>query len=381
MAPALLPELFVMIFSYLQKAELKPLRFVGRMFNDLIITFLFDKIYISPQYLNLSVFRNISHSPYHAKHVKELVYDATEFSNDNEEKELGYQQLAMDQEKLISSEEDLSCLCTGLMLMPNIKSVVIMDSWDVGNVDGLISGNSGPLSRTFSSLKFPPLPPWRAGRDESPEVRARSHRVFWALIRALSRGNYKVHELKYSTEDTRYCLPLHIFDQAEADLQHMINVFQHLRRISLALYTYGGRLFREWFFKRGNVARILLAAVNLEALELHFDRNFGVPSRYQHGRLFGKAMTWPRLKHLVLSFVHVGPKDYMDFLSRHRTSLQYVELAFILIVGKEPEEVFSTMRDCLQLERFRIDEKKILEVRHRNGAPSAFIERFVCRAL
>jgi len=48
MAPKLPPEVVVLIFSYLQKAELKPLRFVGREFNDLIIPFLFDKVYISP---------------------------------------------------------------------------------------------------------------------------------------------------------------------------------------------------------------------------------------------------------------------------------------------------------------------------------------------
>ena len=81
MAPKLPPELFHLIFPHLQKADLKPLRFVGRMFNDLIVPFLFDKIYISPQYLNLTVFRHTSESLRLAKHVKELVYDATEFDN------------------------------------------------------------------------------------------------------------------------------------------------------------------------------------------------------------------------------------------------------------------------------------------------------------
>ncbi len=80
MAPKLPPEVVVLIFSYLQKAELKPLRFVGREFNDLIIPFLFDKVYISPQYLNLEVFRNISRNPHLAKHVRELIYDATMFT-------------------------------------------------------------------------------------------------------------------------------------------------------------------------------------------------------------------------------------------------------------------------------------------------------------
>jgi hypothetical protein len=79
MAPKLPPEVVVLIFSYLQKAELKPLRFVGREFNDLIIPFLFDKVYISPQYLNLEVF-GTSLTIRTSQSVRELIYDATMFA-------------------------------------------------------------------------------------------------------------------------------------------------------------------------------------------------------------------------------------------------------------------------------------------------------------
>lgn len=148
MTRKLLPRVFLLIFSHFQKRDLKPLRFVGRMFNDLIIPFLFDRIYISPSYLNLNVFRNISQSSHLAKHVKELVYDATEFSNSVDEQGQPiipgnpsrpsyhrYLQLARDQEGLISLEEDFTHLCAGLGFMPNLVSVVIMNDWDVWTVD------------------------------------------------------------------------------------------------------------------------------------------------------------------------------------------------------------------------------------------------------
>lgn len=371
LTPKLLPEVFLLIFSHLQKCDLKPLRFVGRMFYDLIIPFLYDKIYISPQYLNLAVFRNISQSSHLAKHVKESVYDATEFSNSVDEQGQPivprnpsepsyhlYLQLARDQEELISSEEDFTHLCAGLGLMPNLVSVVVMDAWNVWTTyrSKLLTRVAGPLSRTCDLSVPQPQSPWSAWDDPSPAARTRSHRVFLTLIRALSTRNHKIHQLKYLAEAPGLSLPLHTFDLARADLQHTINVFQHLRKISLPLHTYNSSTLSQSFFQSGNVAQALSAAVNLETLELSFDA-YGTRQVYPLALLFGESTTWPRLKHLFLNYLQVDAQELMDFFQRHCTSLSHLEFAFVTFRGKNWEELYNAMQDCLRLERTGTDEQ------------------------
>jgi len=403
MAPTLLPEVFLIIFSYFQKADLKPSRLVGRMFNDLIIPFLFDKIYISPQYLNLAVFRSISQSPHLAKHVKELVYDATEFTNDMDEATYdfeivlqagrsrqptvpciqsdtgyrSYQQFAMDQEKLISSEEDFTHLCTGLRLMPNITRVVVKDFWDVENVDGLISGVPGPLSRACNFLMLQPNSPWTPPSNPSRTARARSHRVFLTLNRALSTGNYKIHNLTYSAKEARFCLPLHTFCLSETDLQHTVNVFQHLRKITFSLCIHRGRVSKRSF---GNLAQALSAAVKLEALDLGFG-TYGERTQNPLPLLFGEETTWQCLKHLVLRDLRVDAGELMNFFRRHRTSLRHIELSSVRIRGRFWEEVYDSMQDCLHLVRFGTEEPIYFDLEDGHGVEATLVQKFTSGAL
>ena len=238
MAPTLLPEVFALIFSHPQKADLKPLGLVGCIFNDLIIPLLFDKIYISAQLLNLAVFRNISESPHLAKHVKELVYDATRFryiwkeedyhalmsaeinagtrppGNVSDTDRATYHQLTRDNEAFIGSRQDFVHLCNGLSLMPNITGVVVIDYWSYIAKDsfGMVYGVAGPLSRMWSHRLLQPQSTAEAEHVPYPLSRGHTPRILRTLVDCFSTEGHRILVLKYCTARGRSINPPHSLD-------------------------------------------------------------------------------------------------------------------------------------------------------------------------
>ena len=73
------PEIIRLITTRLDKAELKCLRLVSRLWHDVATPLLFDRIYISPHTKDLDVFERIASHPVLAAFVKELLYDVSTF--------------------------------------------------------------------------------------------------------------------------------------------------------------------------------------------------------------------------------------------------------------------------------------------------------------
>ena len=78
--PSLPAEILLNILGCLVKSDIKSVRLVSKECNRQSSGFLFDRIYFSPQYQNLEVFRAICQNPVYRNTVKELVYDATWFN-------------------------------------------------------------------------------------------------------------------------------------------------------------------------------------------------------------------------------------------------------------------------------------------------------------
>ncbi|CAD6581980.1 MAG: hypothetical protein ASARMPREDX12_000721 [Alectoria sarmentosa] len=75
-------ELVVAIMESLGRHDLKSARLVCKTWCSCASSFLFDKIYVAPNKIDLEVFDAITHDPILSKCVRQLVYDGSEFMPD-----------------------------------------------------------------------------------------------------------------------------------------------------------------------------------------------------------------------------------------------------------------------------------------------------------
>ena len=73
------------ILKLLDKTDLKTVRLISKDWSVCTSHYLFDRIYWSPQDLDLEVFQNIASRPELATCVRELVYDGSQFVELSEE--------------------------------------------------------------------------------------------------------------------------------------------------------------------------------------------------------------------------------------------------------------------------------------------------------
>ena len=179
-------EILSIILSYLFKSDLKRIRLVCKLWSEMAIPTLYDRVYVSPHSRDLEVFNSIASEKHLSKFVKELVYDASSFDMDlsksvylsrllSQTEELiaelaeetvfnspdrhvnsflkfaqgpyqdllqpiftyrfvdqGYSrycELAEEQEELFDSGQFLVELCQGLRSLPKLHRVTIHDEW------------------------------------------------------------------------------------------------------------------------------------------------------------------------------------------------------------------------------------------------------------
>ena len=85
-------ELVVAILGYLERSHLKLTRLVCKTWCSYASRFLFDKIYVAPNKIDLEVFEAITQHPILSKCVRRLVYDGSEFLPDPWEPDNSHEQ-------------------------------------------------------------------------------------------------------------------------------------------------------------------------------------------------------------------------------------------------------------------------------------------------
>ncbi|KAF6238237.1 hypothetical protein HO173_003517 [Letharia columbiana] len=75
-------ELILGTLQYINKADLKSVRLVSKLWSGCASEYLFAKLFISPHKLNLQIFAAVARDPTLSKFVKELEYNAVSFSPD-----------------------------------------------------------------------------------------------------------------------------------------------------------------------------------------------------------------------------------------------------------------------------------------------------------
>ena len=80
-------EIFLEIFRYLEKSDLKSVRLVSRSCSHSVSDLLFDTVYISAHKEDFDVFENLAKHPHLSKCVRHLKYDASQFTNNLSERD------------------------------------------------------------------------------------------------------------------------------------------------------------------------------------------------------------------------------------------------------------------------------------------------------
>jgi len=75
------PELKLAIVGCMGKYELKKMRLISREWSMFATPLLFDKVYISPRKIDLTVFNNITQHPVLGPVVREVIYDTSRFED------------------------------------------------------------------------------------------------------------------------------------------------------------------------------------------------------------------------------------------------------------------------------------------------------------
>ena len=104
-------EVLSLVLSHLFKSDLKKVRLVCRLWSEMAIPTLYERVYVSPHSKDLEVFNSIASNKHLSEVVKEVVYDASYF-NPNLSKSV-YLERLVDQTWNLTAELDGGMVVNG----------------------------------------------------------------------------------------------------------------------------------------------------------------------------------------------------------------------------------------------------------------------------
>ncbi|EEH02618.1 predicted protein [Histoplasma capsulatum G186AR] len=421
-------EIVIKILENLSKETLKVVRLTSKELSALASPLLFNRVYASSHLHDLEVLSSISRHPVLSLHVREIVFCGMFFhssgiktnnksipEDDLENGRQYYKSRLDEQNETLSSKEDLVIISTALARMPNIQMVVLTNHWlptrDLLNhcdYETRVYGpegqygegpygdarSGGPLSRCYPRFAEKP-DGWQQFIPGKISKYIRIDHGFTVMCQALSIAQVPVQMLSIDYSDPvmmdtaaipgiyvgSFCVTLRM-------LNHFINAFRHLRKMSFSLFLYGfdhdcdmsddmDNHTDEWLaLMEGNVAKVFTAATDLEELAIDFTDKM---HRITLNNFWGDH-TWHRLRSLKLFRKRMYQNEMVELIRRHCKTLEVLHLYSIVIHGGGWPEVADVMRECVALRSLsfgRLGER----VDHNNVKPVIIenLEEYVLR--
>lgn len=75
------PEIWIVVFQYLSKSDLKTIRLISRTWSDFSSKYLFDTVYVSSFQIDYDNLATISQHPRFPKFVRYLRFDGSQFTD------------------------------------------------------------------------------------------------------------------------------------------------------------------------------------------------------------------------------------------------------------------------------------------------------------
>ena len=401
-------ELVVLVAEYLDGSDLKSARLASKLWCSCASEFLFKKIYVSANKIDLDTFNAITNHPFLSKCVRCLVYDGSEFNldyskvayldqlrsqtstifsrnmnrlSDYQDKEIcdwvtavvgehqydseatierlrdskfitqGYEKYhehAVYQHHSLRSGSFADSLTQGLRKLPLLKTIYVENDWTV-YPKGYPLGS--PLSRNWDPLHAYPT---RWAWEETsvtlgyPKPNAIEH--YFILVSALVRAQRKVHNLALPN------IPPEVFNRADHSKPSVISLdvvaFSGLEMLDLDLssWYYDDRepVYSEICPNIDGLRVMLSSMTRLQILFLCLQFGFS----YEYDQVFSKDTIWTQLKSLHLRCLSSKATDLVDLLTFQTPELQQLDLGYLLLLDGTWEGVIECFKQYSKLSTF-----------------------------
>lgn len=353
------------------KVDIKSARLVCKRFDRLSIPLLYNVVIVAPHRKDLEVFDAIAGHEVYSKCVKQLVYSGAEFKHfdlayyeaglrdqvyGKDETQLlteavvkqGYmvhQVHATEQEEILNDREDFAHLCMNLRSFKSLERFTVDNDWieclseEETDFNGSVL-DPPPKSHGFVQRHWNPLHLEAESAD-----RITLQQALMTVIRALAITQTRVKEIsQYDSMPHSICMTTIVSNTAT---RHVIQVFQHLRKLMLVLNPGGCSAILQSF------AKVLSAAARLEDLYLRFDGPFRKPCPGTIELTFGHQ-TWLHLRVLGLEGFSFRFAELQCFLRRHAETLRLLILGHCDLQDGSWTNVVDFLRSGLRLSRYSI---------------------------
>ncbi len=258
-----------------------------------------------------------------------------------------YKRCFQEQERVMRTDKDIICLTEALPYMPNVfRYTVTDDAW----------GGSGNSEHSNYARRYSiPLPPdfemtmlkpshWPCVDDLVPS----GHGPLWyrgfdvfCRVASLQTGK-QLRSLRIDPADPRSGISHHVLNLPPAGLDRARNAFETLTTLELCINTHN--VEEDWVvtMRTGAISQIMSAARNLEELWLRFDAR----CQWLMGdftKVVG-SQTWTKLRSLSLCLMDMHEQELVDFLERHSSTLEVLDLQFVEISEGTWHTVLTEMR-------------------------------------
>lgn len=356
------PELLSIICSFLHKFDLKVVRQVCQKLNHAAVPLLFNLVYITADRADLANSRLIGQR--FGPHVRKLIFvakhyysytrskhDTAVLSNGHieatpEELEASYAEYCAQRREwreLTSIGEDVLHLSNAFFTMPNIERVCVSDGLAIAHTVPDWTSSQELREERMKKTWLRPASPFNVCHDSPMEDKEEAWRPFLMIMCAISLSGQSIKHISLP-------LPMDTFDQSPQNLQHLVNVLQHVQTLSMSLSSYYGFAQEEGYFKQGKVAQILGAAKNLRSLCLYMDAE---EDYTLNGTSFFSAILrdceFPMLKILCLQLLRFTEDEIVSFLCLHSSTLA----RFAIDGANLDSGSWKSLLDCTQ-EKLRL---------------------------
>ena len=420
-------ELVLEILRYLCGTDLKSARRVCKLWSGCASEYLFAKVFISPHQLNINTFGAIAQHPALSRCVKEIEYDAADFSPHITIAE--YIDILARQISIM----DVPTTRTYEILDPQIQQFLdiqnffaqtwtrhadrtLMDrrvcchfgfvqegyqKWmeqaafeDKSTKDatflklftrglmrfgrlrtvklmaewpsqGMVRPEGSPLARSWHPFHAYPEG-WDFG-SEKPLRGNSPNRDFWSVAVALSEaGKSTIRNLSVESN----LVPTTFVTQygaAEDPLNIAMAVYRTVEDLKLRLAAYAKEPMAHIYDNLRYLHRLLISMTVLKRLELILPDDFiNDPMRlFSYTMVFPENGLWPQLTRLTLSNLEVGTKDLITLLLTQIPNLRQLTLGNMVLLDGEWEGIIEYLRVANRLSSFWFTGRFMLL--HRGG--------------
>ncbi|KAF1930862.1 uncharacterized protein M421DRAFT_57571 [Didymella exigua CBS 183.55] len=338
----LLPsELQIEIFSYLKGLHLKAVRAVCRAFRDNAEPTLFQCVTAAARYQALGALQKISLFPVFQKHVREIVFDGSQYDKLLARRERSYHSLAAripnlekgfqwqkrtrwqryvqlykEQEEMKTDGILVHTLSRALDWMPNVSCITYSPHphhlpTEAKDMKGLVQ----------RSLSDSPKSDYTSSKHPFRQLIAALYLSQFAGIREL-RADYVGESI--ANPGTEFAIGIFNLDESEMVAAEFL--FQGLEKLvlNMALKVSDKATFGEVTDKFATLLRSSTCLQHLHLHPTHWKSEVGAQPVFAR---LGLQTTWPKLQTLSLKGIFANEKDLSDMIKRHKKTLTNVKFS------------------------------------------------------